>query len=88
MDNLSGLRSNNDVSMYRLLLQTIFSLDFSLIEKEKIQQREMCIKITYVYCWNNLVMREKMYHAAERRLMTIEIPLRKTQGIQRRAQEK
>lgn len=32
-------------------------------------------------------MREKMYHAAERGHMTIESPLRRTQGIQRRPQE-
>lgn len=48
-DNLSGLRSDNEMHMYKTIIAENAFLRNSLKERRKIQQTGMWIKITYVY---------------------------------------
>lgn len=48
-DNLSGLRSDNEMHMYKTIIADHALIRYSLKERREIQQTGMWIKITYVY---------------------------------------
>lgn len=65
-DTLNGLGSDNGENIHRLLMKIIF-ITFAFKERRDRCSRGYVNKIMYVYCGNNVVIREKncIYDAAE-----------------------
>ena len=83
-DNLSGLRSDNDIGMCKTVI-----VDGE--RKEKDSKRECELRAHMYTDGNDVVMTTKKnntYDAAERRCRAVERPWRRTEGMQSLVQEK